>query len=319
MATVRRLLVLHTGALGDCVLAIHLARMMRRSWGEPEVTVAARSPIARWAATHGFVDQAVSLERVGGHRLYDAVLTLPKEAVDFAGRFDRVVSLLGGPAAPVSQRLANLLDADLIAVDPVPDAEICCAGAHITMQWVNAIERQGFLLPWSENQLATGLPRGRATAARRPRGEDAGGEVLIHPGSGGLNKCCPQEALETLAGDAIHAGWHVRWLIGPDEMERFGEAYADRLRIVAPVVFEPSVETAAEVVASAEAYIGNDAGMTHVAALAGVATVALFGPTDPRVWRPLGFTCRVASFPASDESRAAWSRRILGLLVPPPR
>jgi heptosyltransferase-3 len=41
------------------------------------------------------------------------------------------------------------------------------------------------------------------------------------------------------------------------------------------------------------AYIGNDSGLTHLAAYLGCPTIALFGPTDPRVWGPVGRRCRV--------------------------
>ena len=56
----------------------------------------------------------------------------------------------------------------------------------------------------------------------------------------------------------------------------------------APVVYEEDVGEAASLVAGADVYLGNDAGMTHVAAALGVTTLAVFGPTDPHVWRPLG-------------------------------
>ncbi len=35
-------------------------------------------------------------------------------------------------------------------------------------------------------------------------------------------------------------------------------------------------------------YLGNDSGITHLAAMLGVPTVAIFGPSDPAVWRPVG-------------------------------
>ena len=41
------------------------------------------------------------------------------------------------------------------------------------------------------------------------------------------------------------------------------------------------------------AFIGNDSGITHLAAYWGCPTIAIFGPTDPRVWGPLGRRCRV--------------------------
>ncbi len=41
------------------------------------------------------------------------------------------------------------------------------------------------------------------------------------------------------------------------------------------------------------AYIGNDTGITHLAAYLGCPVTALFGPTDPRVWGPVGRRSRV--------------------------
>lgn len=41
------------------------------------------------------------------------------------------------------------------------------------------------------------------------------------------------------------------------------------------------------------AYVGNDSGITHLAAYLGCPTVALFGPTDPRIWGPIGRRSRI--------------------------
>jgi ADP-heptose:LPS heptosyltransferase len=40
-------------------------------------------------------------------------------------------------------------------------------------------------------------------------------------------------------------------------------------------------------------YIGNDSGISHLAAAAGAPVVALFGPTDPAVWAPRGPRVRI--------------------------
>jgi ADP-heptose:LPS heptosyltransferase len=42
------------------------------------------------------------------------------------------------------------------------------------------------------------------------------------------------------------------------------------------------------ILARAGLYVGNDSGITHLAAAWGAPTLALFGPTDPAVWAPLG-------------------------------
>jgi heptosyltransferase-3 len=35
-------------------------------------------------------------------------------------------------------------------------------------------------------------------------------------------------------------------------------------------------------------FVGNDSGITHLAGYLGIPTLALFGPTDFRIWGPVG-------------------------------
>ena len=44
----------------------------------------------------------------------------------------------------------------------------------------------------------------------------------------------------------------------------------------------------AQELAAADLFIGHDTGVTHLAAALTVPTIALFGPTDPMIWSPLG-------------------------------
>ena len=62
----------------------------------------------------------------------------------------------------------------------------------------------------------------------------------------------------------------------------------------------------AEWLAGARLYIGNDSGITHLAAAVGIPTIAIFGPTDPRVWAPRGAT--VLRNPALEDVLAAANR-----------
>ena len=38
----------------------------------------------------------------------------------------------------------------------------------------------------------------------------------------------------------------------------------------------------------ADIFVGNDSGITHLAATLGLKTIAVFGPTNPEVYRPIG-------------------------------
>lgn len=119
---------------------------------------------------------------------------------------------------------------------------------------------------------------------------------MIHPGAGSVDKCVAIERLEEAAVRLAVGGVRTVWMIGPAERERFGAPLVSRLERVGAVFEDEDVCVAAERVCAAGAFVGHDTGMTHVAAGAGVRTVALFGPTDPRIWQPKGPRVRVERF-----------------------
>ncbi|MEE9264659.1 MAG: glycosyltransferase family 9 protein, partial [Vicinamibacteria bacterium] len=58
------------------------------------------------------------------------------------------------------------------------------------------------------------------------------------------------------------------------------------------------------VLSQAGVYVGNDSGVSHLAAASGAPTIALFGPTDPSMWAPLGPQVEILPQTASDQ--AVW-------------
>src|SRR5271170_919840 len=98
------------------------------------------------------------------------------------------------------------------------------------------------------------------------------GAAVIHPFSGSRKKNWPLDRFQELAA---RLGEPVRWLAGPEDVLPGADRFDDLGEL-------------AEWLAGARVYIGNDSGITHLAAAAGTPTVALFGPTDPKVWGPRG-------------------------------
>jgi len=265
--------------------------------------MAARSALVRWACKCEVISDAYSLDELSLHRLYNPDHPVPDDLRRFLRRFDHIISFLGGPSEAVSRSLAVLEDLEVLAVDPRPSEVTLREGIHITQQWAAQLAEHGHPAPLEEASPYHLPASYRADGARRlaqRMGGTADRVILCHPGSGGLDKCSPLEGLEQLLCSLKATGWCVAWMIGPDEVERFGDGYVRRLGASAPLICEESVEQAADLVCGARVYVGHDAGMTHVAALAGVRTLAIFGPTDPRVWRPLGSDCHVVGFPAAN-------------------
>jgi len=83
-------------------------------------------------------------------------------------------------------------------------------------------------------------------------------------------------------------GMEVVFLLGPAEMERFDSSAKVKIGTVGRILTSRSLADALAVLSCAGGYIGNDSGITHLAAAMGIRTVAVFGPTDPAVYAPVG-------------------------------
>ena len=105
--------------------------------------------------------------------------------------------------------------------------------------------------------------------------------AAIHPFSGSPRKNWPLEKFRQLAR-GLQRTMPVRWCSGPDDPPLDGAVRIGDLYDLACWL------------ASASLYIGNDSGITHLAAAVGTPVLALFGPTDPAVWAPRGENVRIA-------------------------
>ena len=113
--------------------------------------------------------------------------------------------------------------------------------------------------------------------------------ILLHPGSRWWFKSWPVEKFIDLA-KRIHGvlGYSVVVVGGPKDIEsaeRIVSACGPWAKSVAGQI---TVLQLAVLAQHGQLFIGNDAGPMHIAAAVGTPVVALFGPTDPRMWGPLG-------------------------------
>lgn len=144
-------------------------------------------------------------------------------------------------------------------------AEVLCSEA--------AVELHDKALRWCQNFWTKNSLQGRAV-------------LTIAPGSGAREKNWPEEFFLAVAdGWRERTGGIVLLLIGPVEAARGG---IDRLREHCWAVSDLRLSQVAALIKRSTVYLGNDSGISHLAAAVGAATVVLFGPSDPRQWGPRG-------------------------------
>ena len=121
------------------------------------------------------------------------------------------------------------------------------------------------------------------------------GYLAIHPGSGSPRKTWPAERFAALLDGVAGSG---PWLLveGPADSDAVSRLARRPGTVVARGL---SARTLGAVLARARLFVGHDSGVSHLAAAWGTPTLALFGPTDPSVWAPVGPHVRVVRAPSA--------------------
>jgi heptosyltransferase-2 len=132
------------------------------------------------------------------------------------------------------------------------------------------------------------VPPAEVTAwlARRGLAAELHPVVALAPGAVGRGKRWSTRNYAELAQQLAEAGNSVWVLGGPNEAplaREIAAAGGPRVRDLTGTDLRDAIIALAAV----DAAVTNDSGLMHVAAAIGTPTIALFGPTSPRLWAPL--------------------------------
>ena len=154
------------------------------------------------------------------------------------------------------------------------------AVAGLPFEFLPALPAAGCPLHATDYYLhQVGAPLGQFPRIALPAAEPHEDYAVIHPFSGSPRKNWP---LEKFRAVAARLPMPIRWCAGQDDPP------------LPEAVFVPDLLDLARFLAGAALYVGNDSGITHLAAAVGTPTLAIFVASDPAVWAPRGPNVRVA-------------------------
>ncbi|HJS58510.1 MAG TPA: glycosyltransferase family 9 protein [Vicinamibacteria bacterium] len=182
--------------------------------------------------------------------------------------------------ATLVKRLGEIIPT-VIQRDPSPPP----GAGHVSVWLADAVRELG--IPVRNDEPPSLSTRPVETAELTSRLPDR--FLALHPGSGSPRKNWPVERFAALA-DALAPQEPFALIDGPAD-----RAVSARLASIAQravLARDRSVSFVAALLQRARLYVGNDSGVSHLAAAVGTPTLALFGPTDPVVWAPVGVAAR---------------------------
>ena len=302
----RRALVIFPGALGDLICLGPAIRALARRHPEMTAELMARGELARFAVGRiGATSNAPGIVRGHSHSLWHSIdrremslLFAPgggkvAEAASFFGQFVTIYSFFAGDNPLFRENLAIAAPGADLHFHPFrPTGEGHAAALYL--RCVNGLRYvSGDALESADSRIHTlpeDLDRGSKILSRNGLG--SGDYVLILPGSGSAAKNWPALKFAELSA-LIAKTARVLIVLGPAEdespsMRRIFENVAEGHGNGVSVTGGLELAELAAIAKLSRGFVGNDSGVSHLAAAAGAPGVVLFGPTDPARWRPLG-------------------------------
>jgi ADP-heptose:LPS heptosyltransferase len=287
----KKLFVLFPGALGDFICFLPALQVLAR---DREVDLFARSEFADLAPP---TVRAHSLERYEIRRLFAPGAASDAGMRRFFAAYSGIYSWMGSRQKDFVRELSRLSNDRARILSFRGDI----AGMHQAEYYFSCVGNDG-----SEVPLPDVVPGPEAVSWSKQFWKRHGLEgrpvLALGPGSGGREKNWPVGGFCAVADWwRASVGGEVLVILGPVEAERGGfETLASR----AVLVRDLGLGQAAALLSRSDVYLGNDSGITHLAAAVGVYSLAIFGPSDPQKWRPRGRHVVVIQPKGSRESGA---------------
>jgi ADP-heptose:LPS heptosyltransferase len=272
-----RVLIIFPGALGDLIcLAPTIAAIARRH-RRAELELMARAELAEFAVGHLGIIRAHSIDR-------REVALLFRESADDDGEqarrffclFDRIYCFFSADDPRFRRALTEASAPGATTFHPFrPEGT-----GHVAAAYLKDVTGAAKLEEIAINFLPVDLE-----GASRAISEIAEPKkfIAIFPGSGSPTKNWPIEKFAALA-DQLNKATRAVFILGPAE-----DSTEDVLRAARHIIIKNQpLGTVAAIARMASAFVGNDSGVSHLAAATGTPGVVLFGPSDPGRWRPLG-------------------------------
>ena len=278
----RRVLVLFPGAFGDFVCFLSaLSALMEDS----PVDLLARTEFADLAPA---AVKVASLERYEIRRLFVAGAQDDERVRDFFSSYAAVYSWMGSQAPEFVRQLESVSQgrARIFPFRPRDqkihqrDYYLACLARPNRKPPLGAIAPRPQAVEWCDHFWREHSLGDRAV-------------LTLAPGSGAAEKNWPIHFYRAVAEWWRHSMHGAAVLLnGPVEEERGG---FNVLSDCCETARNLDLAQVAALLARSDLYLGNDSGITHLAAAVGVPTVALFGPSDALEWAPQGKRVAVLS------------------------
>ena len=275
-----RILVIHFGALGDVVAAFPALLRLKAVYGP--ISIVCQSNIGSLARQLDVANQWFPLEAASFASLYTNHIDAAVKKILLS--FPKII--LFSSSRSFEKTLLSITGNNIYRIRPRPDSD---QKIHIGRHLLSNLVRRK-LLEESDKDMFYGLHPTIHEVRRNPDYHRS--KIFIHPGSGSRKKCWPIKNFIKTASLLEIKGLRPEYILGPAEYDLFSLLSRRKSLNVAVHQLDTLTELAL-LLKTGGGFIGNDSGVSHLSAFLGLPTVAVFGPSDPDIWQPMGSAVKI--------------------------
>ena len=305
-----RVLMIRGGAIGDFVLTLPILEAIRLEDPSAEVEILGYPVIAELAVGRRLASGVRRVDAVEWAALFARCGTLGGAERGYLRGFDRALCVWPDADGVIRENLRRAGVRNLVHVDPMPPEG---GSVHAIEYMAEQCRRARLTLKYLEPHLYPS-ERDRWWVERYMRVTCAGEQPLLglHPGSGARRKNWPARHFAEVARQWIgRRRGHVLAMAGPADEAPLREFTSAAGREGVFVMQNETLPRVAAALERCEVFVGNDSGISQIAAAVRTPTVAVFGPTDPRIWKPLAPRVSVVSPPSRKDDLSTLSPRVV--------
>ena len=306
---IRRALIIHPGALGDCILTLRLAEFLKQKLRINFLEFAGNMDHIKFFVGRTCVDKVTSFEKLETSRLFTEPADFTVEENDrlisnFAG-YDWVLSFLGDKNGSFEQNLIYILyhtnSPEVVTlsakapqsykghicqfhVDELVEEKRAAIETYSELDDWKINLKQAVISPSSEDRTAA-IELLKAAGHIKSFNDNL---AVIAPGSGSKHKNWYLNNFIDLAEKMVQSNYKTVYLLGPAELERLTQNEINILMNTAHVVAPENTDQLCALLSIANVYIGNDSGPAHMSAGLGTKTFAIFGASSIDRYHPTG-------------------------------
>lgn len=284
------ILIIHQGAIGDFILALPALASLRKAFPKAKCAIMGYPRILQLVHGRFYAEEIFSIDQKGMATFFVQNGALDLHLSQFFQSFDLVVAFGKDTGGVLTQNLKRVIKGHLLPVNSFPRWN---EGVHVSDHLLEQLKAYGIPIQDRFPRLYL-REEDRAWAGeflthKGLEGERKNRLIVIHPGSGSKKKVWPlKKFLSLLRSLKSRTDSKFLIILGPAEPPEIQRTFEGAREERVFVLKNLSLLQLASIMEGCRLFIGNDSGISHMAAALGLPTLVLFGPTDPRIWSPRG-------------------------------